>query len=145
MNKAILIGNLARDPELSSTSTGIKKCSFTVAVSRNYSSSDGTRQSDFLPVVVWRNHAENCAKYLHKGSKVAVSGSIQTRSYEASDGTKRYVTEIVADDVQFLNSKSDSNSFDNSAVADLPEVSAKKKSAREEDLKVLATEGDLPF
>ncbi len=147
MNKAIIIGNLVRDPELSTTSNGTKKCIFTLGVSRNFASADGTRQSDFIPVVVWRAHAENCAKYLKKGSKAAVCGSIQTRSYDANDGSKRYVTEVVAEDVQFLNSKGDSQvSYDNSSVPDLPEVSAKKRGARkEEEFKAVETAGDLPF
>lgn len=106
MNKVIIIGNLTKDPELSSTNNGIMYCKFTLAVSRNYSK-DGKRETDFLPVVVWRTQAENCNKYLKKGSKAAVSGSIQTRSYEANDGTRRYVTEIAADEVQFLSTKSD--------------------------------------
>jgi len=106
MNKVIIIGNLTKDPELSSTNNGIMYCKFTLAVSRNYSK-DGKRETDFLPIVVWRTQAENCNKYLKKGSKAAVSGSIQTRSYEANDGTRRYVTEIAADEVQFLSTKSD--------------------------------------
>lgn len=105
MNKVFLIGNLTKDPELATTNSGISVCRFTLAVSRTYSNSEGERDTDFLNVVVWRGKAENCNKYLNKGSKCAVTGSVQTRSYEAQDGTKRYVTEIVADDVEFLNSK----------------------------------------
>lgn len=102
MNKAIIIGNLTRDPELRVTQqTGTAVCTFTVAVSRRFQR-DGENQADFIPVVVWRAAAENCSKYLRKGSQVAVCGSIQTRSYDAQDGTKRYVTEIVADEVKFL-------------------------------------------
>lgn len=106
MNKVFLIGNLTRDPELSTTNNGVKLCKFTLAVSRNYSK-DGKRETDFLPVVIWRAPADNCARYLKKGSKAAVSGSIQTRSYDAQDGTRRYVTEIAADEVQFLSTKND--------------------------------------
>ena len=102
MNKAMIIGNLTRDPELRVTQqTGTAVCTFTVAVSRRFQR-DGENQADFIPVVVWRVAAENCSKYLRKGSQVAVCGSIQTRSYDAQDGTKRYVTEIVADEVKFL-------------------------------------------
>jgi single-strand DNA-binding protein len=75
-------------------------------VSRNFSNAEGERETDFLNIIVWRGQAENCHKYLKKGSKCAVCGQIQTRSYDAQDGTKRYVTEIVADTVEFLNSKS---------------------------------------
>ncbi len=106
MNKVFLIGNLTRDPELSSTQGGIKFCRFTLAVSRSYSR-DGKRETDFLPVIVWRAPADNCARYLKKGSRAAVSGSIQTRSYDAQDGSRRTVTEIVADEVQFLSTKNE--------------------------------------
>ena len=105
MNKAILIGNLARDPETMTTSSGITKCNFTVAVQRRFANAQGVREADFIPVVCWRQTAELCARYLSKGRKVAVEGSIQTRSYDAQDGTKRYVTEIVADNVEALGSR----------------------------------------
>ena len=106
MNRAFIIGNLTRDPELRTTSgTGSSVCSFTVAVSRRFANQNGERETDFIPVVAWKSTADNCAKYLLKGSKVAVSGSIQTRSYDDKEGQKRYVTEIVADEVQFLNKK----------------------------------------
>lgn len=106
MNKVFLIGNLTKDPELSTTPNGISYCKFTLAVTRRYSK-DGQRETDFLNIVVWRAQADNCAKYLKKGSKAAVSGSIQTRSYDGQDGTRRYVTEIAADEVQFLSTKND--------------------------------------
>lgn len=103
MNKCFLIGNLTKDPELKTTTSGTSVCNFTLAITRRFSNQQGEREADFLPVVVWRAQAENCAKYLRKGSQVAVSGSIQTRSYDAQDGTRRYVTEIVGDEVKFLN------------------------------------------
>lgn len=101
MNRVILIGNLTRDPELTKTNNDLSVCRFTVAVSRRY----GANEPDFFNVIAWRAQADNCAKFLRKGSKVAISGSIQTRSYDANDGTKRYVTEIVADEVQFLSTR----------------------------------------
>lgn len=103
MNKAMLIGNLTRDPDLRTTPSGTSVCNFTLAVSRRFSNQQGEREADFIPIVVWRTQAENCAKYLRKGSQVAISGSIQTRNYEAQDGSRRYVTEIVADEVKFLS------------------------------------------
>lgn len=106
MNKALLVGNLARDPELRKTKSDVSVCTFTIACNRR-KGSDGTQQADFLPVVVWRGLAENCYLYLKKGNRVAVSGSIQTRSYEAQDGSKRYATEIVADEVEFINVRTD--------------------------------------
>ncbi|MCK9575302.1 MAG: single-stranded DNA-binding protein [Clostridia bacterium] len=105
MNKVILIGNLTKDPELATTTNGISVCRFTLAVSRKYKNAEGEYETDFLNVVVWRGQAENCHKYLRKGSKVAVVGAIQTRSYDAQDGTKKYVTDIVADEVEFLSTK----------------------------------------
>lgn len=107
MNKATLIGNIAREPELSKTPSGISLCKFTIAVNRNFTNANGERECDFLNIVAWRAIAENCAKYLKKGNKVAVSGSITNRSYEDNDGNKRYITEIIADDVEFLTPKSD--------------------------------------
>ena len=104
MNKAILIGNLTRDPELRTTGSGISVCSFTLAVNRRFTTQQGVREADFIPIVVWRQQAELCARYLTKGRKCAVVGSIQTRSYDAQDGTKRYVTEVVADEVEFIGS-----------------------------------------
>ena len=105
MNKVYLIGNLTRDPEVSETGSGLTLCRFSIAVNRNYSSSDGERQTDFFNITVWRALAENCGKYLKKGSKVAVVGSLQNRSYEDKDGIKRNVTDIVANEVEFLSSK----------------------------------------
>lgn len=105
MNKAILIGNLANDPESSTTQSGIAKCTFRLAVQRRFANQQGQREADFLPIVCWRQTAENCAKYLAKGRKVAVEGTIQTRSYDAQDGSKRYVTEIIAESVEFLGGK----------------------------------------
>lgn len=105
MNKVILIGNLTRDPELTTTTSGISVCRFSLAVSRRYTNSEGERETDFINVVVWRNAAENCHKFLRKGSKAAVVGNLQSRSYDAQDGTKRYVTEVVAEEVEFIGSR----------------------------------------
>lgn len=102
MNRATIIGNLTKDPELRTTSSGVSVCTFTVAVNRNFGE---RKEVDYLPVVTWRGLAENCAKFLGKGRKVGVSGRIQTRSYEGNNGERRYVTEIVADDVEFLSPK----------------------------------------
>ena len=102
MNKCVLVGNLTRDPELSTTANGISLCRFSIAVNRSYANSNGEREADFINIVAWRGLAENCGKYLAKGNKVCVSGSIQTRNYEDKDGNKRYATEVVAEDVEFL-------------------------------------------
>ncbi len=103
MNKWTGIGNLTKDPELRKTQSDVSVCTFTIACGRRFKNSNGEREADFLPIVVWRAQADNCYRYLKKGNRVAVSGSIQTRNYEDRDGNRRTVTEIVADDVEFIN------------------------------------------
>jgi single-strand DNA-binding protein len=104
MNKVILIGRLTRDPELKFTAgTGIAVATFTLAVDRNYTGQNGQKEADFISVVCWRKLAEHVANNLSKGRLAAVSGSIQTRKYQAQDGSNRYVTEVVADEVKFLD------------------------------------------
>ena len=110
MNKVTLIGRLTKDPELRYTSSNIAVASFTLAVDRGYTSQNGERQADFLNIVVWRKPAENVKKFLTKGSQVAVDGSIQTRSYDDQNGQKRYITEILANSVEFLGSKGNTSS-----------------------------------
>lgn len=100
MNKAFIVGNLTREPEVKTTTTGQTVCNFTIAVSRRFKKDE----TDYIPIVVWNKQAENCGKYLSQGSKVSVSGEIQTRNYEGKNG-KVYVTEVVADEVEFLSSK----------------------------------------
>ena len=107
MNRVILIGNIASDPEGRTTQSGIAQCSFRIAVQRRYKGANGERETDFLPVVCWRQTAEFAQRYLAKGRKVAVDGSIQTRSYDAQDGSKRYVTEIIADSVEAVGGRED--------------------------------------
>ena len=105
MNKVILIGNLASDPEAFTTQSGISRSTFRIAVQRRFANAQGVREADFLTVVAWRQTADFCNRYLSKGRKVAVEGSIQTRSYDAQDGSKRYVTEIIADSVEALGGR----------------------------------------
>jgi len=102
VNKAILIGNLTRDPEMRTGASGVPVCTFTLAVNRRFANKQGVREADFINIVTFRQTAELCARYLTKGRKAAVIGSIQTRSYDAQDGTKRHVTEVVADEVEFI-------------------------------------------
>ncbi len=116
MNKVYLIGNLTRDPEISETSGGVHVCRFAIAVNRNYASTDGTRETDFFNITVWRQLAENCGKYLKKGSKVAVVGQLQNRSYEDKDGIKRTVTDVIANEVEFLTPKGAQDVLDDDAA-----------------------------
>lgn len=113
MNKVFLIGRLTRDPELRYTSSNVAVATFSLAVNRNFTNQDGERKADFINIQVWKNIAENCSKYLSKGSQVAVDGRIQVRNYDAQDGSKKYVTEVVAENVQFLDNKKDGQAIDN--------------------------------
>jgi len=109
MNKVILIGRLTRDPEVRYTQSGIAVCTFTLAVDRRYArkaENNGQPTADFIPIVAWRKLAEICGNNLTKGRRISVEGSMQVRSYEAQDGTKRYVTEVIADEIEFLDSRS---------------------------------------
>lgn len=105
MNKVILIGNLTKDPETRATTSGTSVCTMNIAVSRRFADKNGERTTDFFTVITWRQLADLCAAHLTKGRKVAVVGELQNRSYEAKDGTKRYITEIIADQVEFLTPK----------------------------------------
>ncbi len=107
MNKVYLIGNLTRDPEISTTTSGISVCRMSIAVGRRFANAEGGRDTDFFNVTAWRGTADNCAKFLKKGNKIAVSGSIQTRNYEKADGTKGFSIDIIADEVEFLSSRND--------------------------------------
>lgn len=105
MNKVFLIGRLTKDPDLKYLSNNTPVVSFSIAVNRTYENQNGQREADFINIVVWRKQAENVKKYVNKGSLVAIDGRIQTRNYDGQDGKKVYVTEVVADNVQFLDSK----------------------------------------
>lgn len=109
MNKVFLIGRLTRDPELRYTGNNTAVASFSIAVNRNFTNQAGEREADFINIVVWRKQAENVKNYLTQGSQVAIDGRIQVRNYETEDGQKRYVTEVVADNVEFLGSKNSGN------------------------------------
>jgi single-strand DNA-binding protein len=106
LNQVVLIGRLTRDPELKYTpGNGIPVATFTLACDRPFTNQEGEREADFINIVTWRKLAENCANYLQKGSLAAVTGRLQIRSYEDSEGVKRKVAEVVADNVRFLDSK----------------------------------------
>jgi len=136
MNKVILVGNLTRDPELTETPSGVAVCRFAIAVSRDYANADGNRETDFFNITVWRGRAEVCGKYLKKGNKVAVVGSLQTRSYEDKDGIKRNVTDVIASEVEFLTPKNAQSDSD-----DAPVVSARRERPQLEAI----DDNQLPF
>lgn len=110
LNRVILIGRLTRDPEMRYTPAGVAVTQFTLAVDRPFTSQGGEREADFIPIVTWRQLAETCAEYLKKGRLTAVEGRIQVRNYENNEGKRVYVTEVIADNVRFLESNRDSSS-----------------------------------
>lgn len=154
MNKAILIGRLTRDPELRTTPTGRNVCQFSVAVSRTYTNANGEREADFINCVVWDKQAESLARYQKKGNQIAVEGRIQTRNYDDKDGKRVYVTEILANNISFLDAKSSSNSggsFNNLPEPPMEEVSNTQTVSVEKDPfeafgdSIEISDNDLPF
>lgn len=149
MNKVILIGRLTKDPELRTTTSGTATTSFTVAVDRNFvNQQTGQREADFINCVAWRKQAENISRYCSKGSQVAVEGKIQTRSYDAQDGSKRYVTEVICDNVTFLGSRNSSR--DDSSNYSEPSDDIETTNLEEDPYanmgdEVALTDDDLPF
>jgi single-strand DNA-binding protein len=137
MNKVILVGNLTRDPELTETPSGVAVCRFAIAVSRDYANSEGNRETDFFNITVWRGRAENCGKYLKKGNKVAIVGSLQTRSYEDKDGIKRNVIDVIANEVEFLTPRN--------ATGDMDTDTAVVSSRRERPQLEAIDDNQLPF
>ena len=117
MNKLTIIGNLTRDPELRTTSMGVNVCSFTVAVNRRRSSNGNQPEADFFRVSAWRQLGENCQRYLAKGRKVAVVGSVSVSTYTGNDGTTRATLEVTADDVEFLSSRNEDAGYAPAAPA----------------------------
>lgn len=107
LNKVILIGHLTADPELKQTPSGVSVTSFSIGVTRRYAKQGEQSQSDFISIVAWRQNAEFITKYFKKGNAICICGSLQTRTYDATDGSKRYVTEVVVDEATFVERKSD--------------------------------------
>lgn len=150
MNKVILIGRLTRDPEMRTTTSGTTVTRFSLAVTRTYQDQNGERGADFINCVAWRKQAENIAKYCTKGSQVAVDGRIQTGSYDAQDGSKRYTTDIICDNVTFLGSKSDNGNYNNTNSGNDIEPSMPTSDISEDPFKdfgeeIALSDDDLPF
>ncbi len=157
MNKVILVGRLTRDPELRSTSSGFNTASFSVAVNRNYKNKDGNYDADFINCVAFRNTADFVNKFFKKGSLISLDGRIQTRNYDAQDGTKRYVTEVVVDNVEFVGGKNESSGSSNTPseyvdkpseapIDDMPEYDIPEADPYENyDKEVSLSDNDLPF
>lgn len=117
MNKAILMGRLTRDPEMRTTSNNIPVCSFTLAIDRRFKNASGEKQADFIPVVAWRQQAEFASKYFRKGSRMLVVGSIQTRSWDDPEGKRHNATEVIADEIQFVDTKKSEGGYDSQPAA----------------------------
>ena len=141
-NKVILVGNLTADPELKQTQTGISVTSFTVAVSRPFSknAAEGQPQADFISVVAWRNTADFITKYFTKGRSILICGRLQTRTWTDQNGQKRYATEVVADEAQFVDKKPEGAGAA-AAAAPAPYGASPKDVAFEE----MSADDDLPF
>jgi single-strand binding protein len=157
INRVVLVGRLTRDPELRYTPSGVAVTRFTLAVNRPFTNQTGEREADFINCVAWRKQAENVANFLKKGSLAGVDGRLQTRSYDAQDGKRVYVTEVVADSVQFLEPKNASRReqdyYDEPSPFDTPHQNQPSRTRREDELDPLYESGqpidisddDLPF
>ena len=139
MNKLTIIGNLTRDPELRTTSTGLNVCTFTVAVNRRRSANSNQPEADFFRVSAWRQLGENCQRYLAKGRKVAVVGAVSVQTYTGNDGTTRASLEVTADDVEFLSSRNEDAGYAPAASVQ-PVTAAPAMNGFEE-----VDDEDLPF
>ena len=151
MNKVILIGRLTKDPELRRTPTDVSVVQFTIAVNRPFQQQNGERQADFINCVAWRNQAENLAKYIKKGGQIAVEGSIQTRSYDDPNGVRRFVTEVIASQITFLESKKSDTGYNDLSQLEVPPMRENNNSFSQEspfgDIKSNydISSDDLPF
>ena len=141
MNKLTIIGNLTRDPELRTTSTGLNVCSFTVAVNRRRSGNSNQPEADFFRVSAWRQLGENCQRYLAKGRKVSVIGSVSVSTYTGNDGQTRATLEVTADDIEFLTPRSEAGE----SVPQQYAAPAANRSAAPQGGFVQVDEEELPF
>ncbi|EAK8454112.1 single-stranded DNA-binding protein [Listeria monocytogenes] len=158
MNRVVLVGRLTKDPELRYTPAGVAVATFTLAVNRTFTNQNGEREADFINCVVWRKPAENVANFLKKGSMAGVDGRIQTRNYEDNDGKRVFVTEVVAETVQFLeprnhtegatsnNYQSEANYSNNNKTSSYrADTSQKSDSFANEGKPIDINPDDLPF
>lgn len=134
LNRVILMGRLVSDPELKTTDTGISVTSFRIAVERSYVKQGEERKADFIDIVCWRNIAEFVCKYFNKGSLIGIDGKLQSRTYQAKDGTNRYVVEVVADIASFTGEKKETSSDNNTPVDSTPQA-----------FEEMPIDDDLPF
>ena len=152
MNRVVLVGRLTKDPELRTTNSGISQTRFTLAVNRRTAGQDGNREADFISCVAWRGTAEAIAKYLTKGRELAVEGRIQTGSYDAQDGTKRYTTDVVVDNFTFIgsgngntNNYNQGGNFENNSSSDIATTDISEDPFKDFGSEVALSDDDLPF
>ncbi len=147
LNVVVLTGRLVADPELRHTANDLAVTSFTVAVNRRYARAGEERQTDFIDIVAWRNNAEFVCKYFQKGNLIAIEGSIQTRTYQDKDGKNRRAFEVVANNVQFVESKKDSGNASSGFSGTLESDTniGSYSSGSDEDFQTTDTDDDLPF
>ena len=143
MNRTIIIGRLTKDPEVKYTQNQLPFCNFIIAVDRRFKDANGQRQADFIACVAWRATADFIGKYFRKGSKIAVVGSIQTRSYEDQEGKKHLVTEVVVDEAEFVESKSNNSNGNGNANANVNAIPATQEQEVGEPMEV--GNAELPF
>ncbi|XMB86707.1 single-stranded DNA-binding protein [Mycoplasmatota bacterium WC44] len=149
INRVVLVGRLTKDPELRYTGSNIAVVTFTLAVNRNFAAQDGNREADFIQCIAWRKTAENISKYVRKGSLVGVDGRIQTGSYQAQDGSRRYTTDVVCDNVRFLDSRESApqNDFtsNNNDFSSRKEFKQEKEDPFFSSSNITIDDDDLPF
>ena len=147
-NKVILIGNMVADPELKTTPNGVSVCSFRIAVGRRYTKPNEPQQTDFIDIVTWRTQAEFVTRYFAKGKPILICGSIQTRNWEDKDGKKRTTVEVIADEVSFVERKSVSDGYGDSASSSMSPAGSPYASSYESStpkFEEISSDDDLPF
>ncbi|MCI5599161.1 MAG: single-stranded DNA-binding protein [Ruminococcus sp.] len=156
LNRVILMGRITQDLELKTTASGISVTSFSIAVDRNYVKQGEQRQTDFINIVCWRQQAEFVCRYFGKGSMIAIEGQLQSRTYQAKDGTNRYVTEVVADNVSFTGERRDQNNNGYGNYNQAPQQSYNQAPVQQQqpasysngtssDFEEMPLDDDLPF
>ena len=144
INNVVLMGRLVATPELRNTQTGVAVTSFSLAVERSYARAGEQRQADFIDCVAWRNTAEFISRYFQKGSMIAITGSIQTRTYDDKNGNKRKATEIIVDQASFCGSKSETGTSGYQAPAAAP-AAPSFATGSDGDFEEISGDDDLPF
>lgn len=143
LNRVVLVGRLTKDPDIRYTQSNVPVVSFTIAVNRQFTNSaTGEKETDFIPITVWRKQAENVKNFIHKGSLVAIDGRIQTRTYDDQNGVRKYVTEVVADNVAFLEPKGTQG---DAPVANEPQQQNQQNDEDDRYSNVVFSNNDLPF